>query len=286
MDTKENGGGEVIKSEDPGETLEEAGIAGEDTESTGDDDGAETSTDTETDDAKPDEAGDESNDGSGEGAEADGAGEKDDGKSGLEEKEPTTVEAAFELLKQKEAEIARLKGETKSAEAGPAPKQMTDEDWAVLENRFGGLSRSQIEPIAEFMDRASKSVEDRIVSRIAKIEKELTINAMAEQDGTRDVRSYRKEMEEYLGNFDQRSHADPKLLKMAYIYARGLKAPEAVKRAVASKERGLKVIGVGKPNTGGGSAGGKGSGVKLTPQERAVAKAAGMSEAEYAKWKR
>jgi hypothetical protein len=158
---------------------------------------------------------------------------------------------------------------------------MTEEKWAELEERFGGLSRGQIQPMAEFMDKVVKSSESRVEARIAKIEKELTINLMAEQEGSRDVRSYRKEMEDYLGNFDQRSHADPKLLKMALVYARGLRSQDAMKKAMDSKERGLRVVGAGKPNTGGSSAGGKSNGFKLTPQERQAAKLGGMSEREY-----
>lgn len=274
------GGGEVIKSEDPGETLEEAGIAGDDT--TEDTDGATDKADAEIGKDESDEAGDADPDSGAEGEETDRDREAD-----AKEGNPTELEAIKELLKQRDAELAKIKesAEKPQDERGPDAEPITDEKWAVLEERFGGLSRNQIQPLAELVHRQVSGVQSAMAERFAKIEKELSINAMAEQDGTRDIRSFRKEIDEFMGNFHPRDHADPKLLRMALAYARGVKSTDAAKKSAASKERGLRVVGAGKPNTGGASAGGKTSGVKLTNQERQVARLGGMSDREYAELK-
>lgn len=71
---------------------------------------------------------------------------------------------------------------------------------------------------------------------------------------------------------------------MALVYARGLKSKDAVKKAGESREKNMRVIGSGKPNTGGSSSGGSGKSVKLSAQERSVAKAAGWSDKEYTRY--
>lgn len=265
----------VIKSEDPGETLEEAGISEET-------DGSADATDTENNDAEPNKTGESSDDDGGEGEKADGdRGEHDEKGQAPKSEGPTEVDVFKTLLEKRESELKALRETKEKENAPPPPAPPTEEQWAALEERFGGLSRTQITPIADMMEKAISGIQAKYEERLAGIEKDMTINRLADQEGTRDIRSHRAEMEQFLGNFDKKSQSDEKLLKMALVYARGLKSKDAVKKAGESREKNMRVIGSGKPNIGGSSSGGSGKSIKLSAQERSVAKAAGWSEREY-----
>lgn len=267
--------GGVIKSEDPGETLEEAGLSEET-------DGSADATDTEDNDAESNEAGESGDDAGTESEKADGDRPEHDEKGQSAKSEgPTEVEALKTLLEKREADFRAIKETKEKENAPPPPAPPTEEQWAALEERFGGLSRTQITPIADMMEKAISGIQAKYEERLAGIEKDMTINRLADQEGTRDIRSHRAEMEQFLGNFDKKSQSDEKLLKMALVYARGLKSKDAVKKAGESREKNMRVIGSGKPNTGGSSSGGSGKSVKLSAQERSVAKAAGWSDKEY-----
>ncbi len=270
----DNEGG-VIKSEDPGETLEEAGLSEET-------DGSADATDTEDNDAESDETGKSGDDSGTEGEKTDGdRGEHDEKGQSSKSEGPTEVDVFKTLLEKRESELKALKETKEKENAPPPPAPPTEEQWAALEERFGGLSRNQITPIADMMEKAISGIQAKYEERLAGIEKDMTINRLADQEGTRDIRSHRAEMEQFLGNFDKKSQSDEKLLKMALVYARGLKSKDAVKKAGESREKNLRVIGNGRPSTSGSSAGGSVKSMKLSAQERSVAKAAGWSDKEY-----
>ena len=267
--------GGVIKSEDPGESLEEAGLS-EDT------DGSTNEADQKDNDFESNEAGESSDDAGTEGEKVDGdRGEHDEKGESPKSEGPTEVDVFKTLLEKRESELKALRETKEKKNAPPPPAPPTEEQWAAIEERFGGLSRGQITPIADMMEKAIARIQDQYETRLAGIEKDMTINRLADQEGTRDIRSHREEMEQFLGNFDKKSHADEKLLKMALIYARGLKSKDAVKKANESRERNVRVVGSNRPNINGSSAGGSTKTVKLTAQERSVAKAAGWSDREY-----
>lgn len=273
----ENNGeeGGVIKSEDPGETLEEAGLS----EGT---DGSTDEIDQKDDNAESDKAGESDDDSGTESEKADGdRGEHDEKGQSPKSEGPTEIDVFKTLLEKRESELKALRETKEKENAPPPPAPPTEEQWAAIEERFGGLSRGQITPIADMMEKAVSRIQEQYETRLAGIEKDMTINRLADQDGTRDIRSHRAEMEQFLGNFDKKSHADEKLLKMALIYARGLKSKDAVKKANESRERNVRVVGSNRPATNGSSAGGSTKTVKLTAQERSVAKAAGWSDREY-----
>jgi hypothetical protein len=270
----DNEGG-VIKSEDHGETLEEAGLS-EDTDDSTDE------ADTKDNDTEPDAAGESGDDAGTEGEKADGDRTEHDEKGESPKSEgPTEVEALKTLLEKREADFKAIKEAKEKENAPPPPAPPTEEQWVALEERFGGLSRSQITPIADMMEKAVSRIQEQYEVRLAGIEKDMTINRLADQEGTRDIRSHRAEMEQFLGNFDKKSQSDEKLLKMALVYARGLKSKDAVRKAGESREKNLRVIGSGRPSTSGQSAGGSAKSIKLSAQERSVAKAAGWSDKEY-----
>lgn len=282
MSDKDAGG--IIRSEDPGATIEEAGIADDGAGEETTDDPKDT-TDPKGGSAEPDEAGAAGDDRGGEGEEAGG----DRGEDAGEDKAPegvSEVDALKEILKKRDEELSAIKKAAEEKAAAPAEKaEMTDEQWAALEDRFGGLPRQQIQPLAEMVERAATNAESRILGRLVAVEKELTIARLAESDGTRDIRAHREGVEKFLKNFGPNTHSDEKLLRMALAFARGEKVASAP-RSGQGKERNLRVAGAGKPNTGGSSAGGMSGGHGLTRGERDAARAAGMSEKEYAEWKK
>lgn len=284
MADKDAGG--IIRSEDPGETIEEAGIAGDVGDAgEGEPDDAKNTSDTEGGSPESDEAGAAGDDRGGEGEEAGGDRGEDAGEDKTAEV-VSEVDALKEILKKRDEELSEIKKAAAEKAAAPAEKAaMTDEQWAALEDRFGGLPRNQIQPLAEMVERAAANAESRILGRLVAVEKELTIARLAESDGTRDIRAHREGVEKFLKNFDTKMHSDEKLLRMALAYARGEKSSGAQKPS-NGKERNLRVAGAGKPNIGGSSAGGVSGGLGLTRVEKDAARVAGMSEKEYAGWKK
>jgi hypothetical protein len=114
---------------------------------------------------------------------------------------------------------------------------------------------------------------------LAPMQREAAMSAMAQKPEYRDMAAYRKGMDEFLGNFDQMQHADPKILHMAYVYGKGLGSKEAVRKAGQSKELNKKVVLAGKRPAGGAP---KSNGVfRLSEQEKQAAKLGNMSDQKY-----
>lgn len=262
---------------------EEREDGGADAGDEGGDDGAQDPKDEEAGQDESEQGGDAGDDGEGEGGEDDQDREGDAGKG--EKGSLSETEALKELLKQRDEEVVRLRkaAEEKGKPAPGAPeaqKEMTEEEWAAAEERFGGLPRTQLRPLGDFVSRAVESVKQELLGELVSVKKELAISRMAEAEGTRDIRALRPQVEEFLKHFAPRTHADERILGLALAYARGIKSGSG--KSGDGKVRDLRVAGAGKPNMTGKSAGGSSGGVRLTPQQREAARLGGMSEKEYA----
>lgn len=182
------------------------------------------------------------------------------------------------------AAIQALLEAKKNSEEKPkeeAPKQLSDEQWAKLEEDWGGMPRTAIQKIGSSNMRVIQHIMGEMDKRFAKFEKESALEVLSQNPQFRDIKSYKAGIDEFLNNFPVENHANPKLLEMAAIYARGKKAPEQMKQYTEGTERNKKVIMNNKmasPSSGGKSAS---TSMQLTPLERSAAKAYGVSEKEY-----
>ena len=198
----------------------------------------------------------------------------------------------------RDATIAELKArletlEKDKTEKASAPKELSEEDWKKLEDQWGiaekdgipgNFGRKGIQQIVRLIGGMSQSFREMLNSELGGFKKEAAIAELAREKGSEDIKGYRKGIEEFLKDFDPRIHADKNILKKALTYARGLSASGKFKKALNSREKARKINaspGHGKPG-GGKPAGGKS--VALSAEQKAAAKQAKMSEAEYIKY--
>lgn len=220
------------------------------------------------------------------GAEPGAAGEDDQDPAG-----ETDQMAGGDAIEQLQAKLVLLENQLKSREseereAAPAPAPMSDEQWASLEEKWGGMPRTQIQQIANQSLRVRDMVMDEVNKRMARFEKNLVMDDMAKDPRFANIQTLKEEIEEYLRNFDPAQHSNRDLLTHAYYYAKGKNADKTVRAAVRSKEANRRIAGIGRPASGAPGGGGNRGAIRLTPQQRQAAQAAGMSEQEYAKYRR
>lgn len=197
-----------------------------------------------------------------------------------------------------DGEIARSEGDDRIAvvektlkeiheklnEQKPEPvKQMTDEEWAKLEQQTGA-PRSTIEFFTNQNVRVVEKLTQYIDSKLAKLEFDSSINDFSRTPGFQDAVRYKKDVQDFLSAYDPKHWTNPELLKRAVIYSRGLHSGENVQRARTDSERNRKIAGAARPMAPGGSAR-KPATPPLTQAQREVAAMMPGGEAEYLKYR-
>lgn len=169
-------------------------------------------------------------------------------------------------------------------EQKPEPvKQMTDEEWAKLEQQTGA-PRSTIEFFTNQNVKVVEKLTQYIDSKLAKLEFDSSLNDFSRTPGFQDAVRYKKDVQEFLSTYEPKHWTNPDLLKRAVIYSRGLHAGENVQKARTDSERNRKIAGAARPASPGGSAR-KSATPPLTQAQREVASMMPGGEAEYLKYR-
>lgn len=283
------GGGEDIETQDDDQGADDQdqdeGAEGADE---GADDGAQDGEDQDPDEDESESGeGTDSDDGA-EGSEDDGdRGEDAEGGSEAEDGgEPATLKQAMEALNSARAEIRLMQEQMKNGGRGDQDKgdgPITDEKWAEIEQKWGGMPRGHIQPIMRQQILLEKRLNATLDARFARFEKREVIDEMSHDPKFRDIKAHMAGINEFMDNFDVSQHADPKLLALAYGYSKGKGSAGAVRKAAKGREINRRIAGPARPaGTGGGHAAPKKPGsIRLTPVQRQAAAAAGMSEKDY-----
>lgn len=163
-----------------------------------------------------------------------------------------------------------------------APKPMSDEDWAKLEQQTGA-PRSTIEFFTNQNVKVVNHLKEYIDSAIAKLSFGSAIDEFAKTPGFQDATRYKKDIQEFLNTYEPKHWTNPEVLKRAVIYSRGLNANANLQKVRNDSERNRKIAGVGRPAAPAG-------GIRkpaLPPLNQAQKEAAALmgSEAEYNKYR-
>jgi len=160
----------------------------------------------------------------GEGADQDAGGNPEgDGEDGGNPDGDDGAPETGDGLEQLRAKVMLLESQLKSrageerdqAQAQP-PAPMTDEQWAGLEEKWGGMPRTQIQSITNQNMKVMDVVIGEMNKRLAKFEKSLVMDDMAKDPRFANIRTLGPDIEEYLGNFDASQHSNRELLTHAY----------------------------------------------------------------------
>lgn len=226
-------------------------------------------------------------DGGTEDPEAGGAGEGEEGTPGeaADGAEPGAVDGPA-LPFDPEAFKAGIIEEVRAAVQPPAPaaKELTEEEWAAKEQEWG-VPRSTIKAATMQSVQVYNRVLEAMEARLAPIMVSEAVRQISREKGYGDAVALRPGIDKYLSKFPVQHHANPDLLRMAVVYARGLAAQTNVRKARNANERNLKIAGAGRPGAGGGGTAPRSAAPRLTATQSDVARKFNMSDAEYAKLK-
>ena len=188
-------------------------------------------------------------------------------------------------------EVNKKLGQAPPAPA-PQPVPLTPERKAEIEEQFHGMPFEQINAISQYVGAIVSALEKKLTgtlqSETGSFKKDAAIAAMAKQKEYADIRSYTKGMDEFLGEYSPEFHSNPKLLRSAFFYAKGLGLKNTVNKIRNSTETNRRIAGAARPGAAGGGKGGAETfSYKLTPSERSAYESFGKdefnSEEEYAR---
>ena len=184
--------------------------------------------------------------------------------------------------------VAKSVEEAMAKNAPQQPAQLTEEQWAAKEAEVG-VPRGAIQFFTGQAMKVYNTLMQQMEARFAKFEKADQLRALSRAKGYEDAMRYPKFVEQFLSKYKPEHHANPELLKMAVVYARGMASKANVQRARVEAERGRRISGVARPSSPGSSAGAsrKPGAPALRPLSTAQKQAAAMmpgGEAEYRKW--
>jgi hypothetical protein len=169
---------------------------------------------------------------------------------------------------------------------GGEQKGMTDEQWAAVEEKTG-MKKDAFHFITERLFKpALTQLAKNFGAQLAELKGASTFDRLAKDPKFKGVHAYRGRMEKFLSDFAPEVRSNPKILRMAYLAARGMGAKKAVQDEGNRRELRKKITMKHRPGAGGaGDGGGKGgkSKIKLTPVQRQAARLGGMTDAEYLK---
>lgn len=206
-----------------------------------------------------------------------------EGAAGQEEGgEPEPV--AFDPEKFQEAILEKVGAMMKPKEP-EAPKELTDEQWADLEEKTA-MPRASLQYMAntqaQIIDKIMDKMDEKYGGRLAQFETGSALSTLSKENGFSDASTHQKNVTDFLKDVDPRKHNDPEMLKKAVIYSRGLGMQGKINRVRNEGIKNLQIVGAGRPTSPGGTGAGKGS-KPLDEAQRQVAEMMG-GEAEYRKF--
>lgn len=252
-----------------------------DTEDTANqDDGFESEEET-----NPDEGAEGSQDPENNGEIEEPTGEDDSGERRGESVDPR--DEKISLLEKQLNEIKEKIGNPENKpEPEPQPRVYSEDEKMAISARFGGMPFEQLEPLNKMIMNNNqfviKQIKDYVESQLGDIKKGSAIESFSKSPGFSDALKYRSGMEEYLAKQPPQLRATKESLEMAYHYARSTSMNKTIKTIRSNKDKNKRIVSSGRPS-GGESPSRRSS--SLSPEEIRMAKAAGMSVAEYAKYK-
>ncbi len=201
--------------------------------------------------------------------------------------------------KEQQEAAARKKPEGQQPQGVEKPREYTPQEWAHIEGAWGfqrgkdettGTEYINVDPrkmvtqidnainwaVKRAVELSSGMVHENIgAMRVDSIMNEMTRKATGQ---FRDIAQYSGAIKEFLKkNYHPQDHANEQNIEVAYWYAKGRNMKNVVKQVEQSRERNKKVVQPASPS------GSSKPASLLTNQEREAAKAAGMSEQD---WKR
>ncbi|RTL20760.1 MAG: hypothetical protein EKK55_17395 [Rhodocyclaceae bacterium] len=224
-------------------------------------------------------------DGEGKDGDVEGDGGEDTGEDSPEEGEgkPSELDALKALLAEANKKLKAREEEEKPDATPAAPPQMTDEQWAKVQEEWG-MDRRGIEKVTAQNAYLYRKIIGEVSKMMAPFHKERVIAQMEKQEEFKDIRQHLSGVDEFLANFDDDQHANEKLLALGLMYARGKGLNKAVRTAANSKERNKKIAGAARPAAPSAGAAKKPS-RGLNEMERQAARLGGMTDEEYLKMK-
>lgn len=206
-------------------------------------------------------------------------GQEDEGAARQENESPKPLDPRIENI-EKTLQMVREKLEQKPPEP---QKPLSDEDWAKLEQEWGA-PRSTIERVTKQNVQIVNRLTDYIDSKFAKLEFSDALNGLSREAGFSDAVRYKKEVTEFLSDYDPKHWTNPTLLKKAVYYSRGLNANTNVNKARTDAERNKFIAGKARPSSPGGGQR-RISMPPLTPAQKEAAAMMPGGESEYMKFR-
>lgn len=184
-------------------------------------------------------------------------------------------------------ELAQLREEVKAlkeSKTAPAPQVEKTEEQKIQEaEKHGFNDYRQMDYVNQSLQGLGLAVKQYIDQHLGDLRKGGIFQDFSKQKGFQDAESYRGGMDQYMEKYAKGQQPSKDLMEAAYFFAKGKGANKTVTKALGNREKNRKILTVVKPN---GTASSKGKtpakAVKLTPIQRSAAKAAGMSDMEYA----
>jgi hypothetical protein len=268
---------------DKGGAEENSEESAQDQDTAKDDSNAEDQTGKETADGEAEQSGEADPDG-GEGAGKDGedAGETEGEVDGAEgdDKPLSYTRSQFD---QAVAEAVQKQLAEAAPKDEPAPaKELTEEEWAKKEEDWG-MPRTAIKQVGATAMKVYDAVSKMLDERLSKFERRDSIDALSREPGFADAKALQPGIDQYMKEMGvpSRMQSDPRILKAAAIYARGLSASKRVQKARTESEKHRKISGVARPASPGNGKGKAGGGTSLTPAQKIAAKLHPGGEAGY-----
>ena len=209
-----------------------------------------------------------------------------EGEEGQEKKEGTDGEEETQeedprdqKIAELEERLAQIEGK-KVTEEKPKPQERTQEEWDDIVEKTG-IPKEAINYFEGGLASLGRLLLAHIDQRLGGSDKERTLDAMSKEKGFTDIKKYVPLIDEFLQDYPVNQHKDRKLIEKGYYFALGRSSKGDIKKVQASKDGVRKIITKISPSRKVMTGGKKGSTVKLSDDERALAKAAGMTEQQY-----
>lgn len=218
----------------------------------------------------------------------DGGGEAGADGEGAERNEDPTgekvqgAESPFDLEAFKTSIIEAVKAN----QPAPEPKPITDQEWADIESK-SGLPRNAVQYFGNMMMKLRESIVSDLGGRLSTFERDSAIQKLGSEPGFNDAPALRSGIEQFFKDLGIPATAqnDPKLLRAAVVFARGLNRQKDLKRARSEKEVNRRITTTGTPGTGSNGTAAKRPAALNSMQRDIIAKT-GVSAADYEKAKK
>lgn len=161
------------------------------------------------------------------------------------------------------------------------PTELSDQEKEKMAQELG-VPFSAIDHYTKQNALVVEKVKEMLDTELADFRKDNAVTRLSQDPKFSDAMKYKKEINEFLGNFPKKFHGDEKILKMAVMYGRGVNLKSEVHKARNDGERNRKIAGPGRPAAPTSGAR-KPAPKPLTEMQKQAARAGGMSDDEYRK---